>query len=179
MGGGLMLGSTTSVTSGPGLLFTWTPIVGLGIGMVIATATAAALQRIPAARAGVASALIQALQDAGSPFGAAILGTAALAGYRAHLDTAGLTHGQVGVVRSGVFDGAALASQLRLPALLAGIRSAFVSGVDTALVVCAAIAFAGALLAVLLFPRRRKTTAPGGAGSPAGAVAVQSSERGS
>lgn len=172
MGGGLLLGSTTSASSGPGLLFTWTPIAGMGIGTVIATATAAALQRIPAARAGVASALIQALQDAGSPFGAAVLGTAALASYRAHLNTAGLTHGQVAVVRSGVFDGAALASQLRSPALLAGIRSAFVSGVDTALVVCAVIAFAGTLLAVLLFPRRSTIAASGAADRLADAVSV-------
>lgn len=172
MGGGLVLGSTTTVRSGSALLFTWTPIAGLGIGMVIATATAAALQRIPTARAGVASALIQALQDAGSPFGAAVLGTAALAGYHAHLDTAGLTSRQAGVVRGGVFDGAALAGQLRSPALLAEIRSAFVNGVDTALVVCAAIAFAGALLAVLLFPRRSATVASGAARGPAGVVAV-------
>jgi MFS transporter, DHA2 family, multidrug resistance protein len=175
-GAGLILGSGTSAASGPGLLFTWTPIAGLGFGLVIATATAAALQRIPVARAGVASALIQALQDAGSPFGAAVLGTAALATYRAHLDTAGLTHGQADVVRSGVFDGAALASRLHSPALLTGIRSAFVSGVDTALVVCAALAFGGALLAVLLFPRRSMIAASGAASgaasSPAPAVPV-------
>ncbi|WP_241835516.1 MFS transporter [Pseudofrankia asymbiotica] len=160
MGAGLMLGSGTSMSSGLGFLSVWTSITGTGIGIVIATATAAALGRISVDRAGAASALIQALQDAGSPFGAAVLGTAALAGYRAHLDTSGLTPAQAGVARGGVFDGTALADQVRSPALLAGVRSAFVDGVDTALLVCGGIAFAGALLALLLFPRRATIAVP-------------------
>jgi MFS transporter, DHA2 family, multidrug resistance protein len=173
MGGGLMLGSGTSTSSGLAFLFTWTLVTGAGIGMVIATATAAALQRIPVARAGVASALIQALQDAGGPFGSAVLGAAALTSYRASLDTAGLTRAQASIARGGVFDGAALAGRLHSSALLAGVRTAFADGVDTALVVCAAVAFTGALLAILFFPRRRATGSPGTTGTAAGAV-VQS-----
>ncbi|ADP81101.1 MFS transporter [Pseudofrankia inefficax] len=169
MGSGLMVGAATDLSSGLGFLSVWTPITGVGIGTVIATATAAALGRIPVARAGTASALIQALQDAGSPFGAAVLGTAALAGYRGHLDTTGLTAAQAGVARGGVFDGAALADQVHSPALLAGVRSAFVYGVDTALLLCGGIAFAGALLALLVFPRRATigSSAAAAAGSQA------------
>lgn len=172
MGAGLMLGSGTSTSSGLGFLSVWTPITGVGIGVVIATATAAALGRIPVAQAGTASALIQALQDAGSPFGAAILGTAALAGYRAHLDTTGLTPAQAGIARGGVFDGTALADRVHSPALLASVRASFVDGVDTALLVCGGIAFAGALLALFLFPRRATIVdseagvADGGVGEP-------------
>ncbi|WP_261564414.1 MFS transporter [Frankia gtarii] len=158
LGAGLILGSETSTGSGFGFVSAWTSITGAGIGAVLATATAAALGRIPVARAGVASALIQALQDAGSPFGAAILGITALASYRANLDITpamtGLTPIQTGVVRGGVFDGTALAHQLHSPALLADVRSAFVDGIDTALLVCGGIAFTGALLALALFPRR-------------------------
>ncbi|MCM3882513.1 hypothetical protein ND747_02430 [Frankia sp. R82] len=169
LGAGLTLGSTTSTSSGLGFLFTWTPVTGAGLGMVLATATAAALGHIPVARAGVASALIQALQDAGSPFGAAILGTAALASYRAGLDTTpaltDLTPAQTDAIRGGIFDGTALAHQLHSPALLADVRSAFVDGIDTALLVCAAIAFAGALLALVLFPRRATAAGPEGAGT--------------
>jgi len=160
LGAGLLLGSGTTVSTGQGFMFTWTPIAGVGIGIVLATATAAALQRVSTERAGVASALIQALQDAGSPFGATVLGTAALAGYRANLDTTRLTHAQIGVARSGVFEGTALAGQLHSQSLLAAVRAAFVNGVDTALLVCGAIALAGALLAVLLFPRRRTIESP-------------------
>ncbi len=164
LGAGLILGSTTSTGSGFGFVSAWTSIAGAGLGTVLATATAAALGRIPVARAGVASALIQALQDAGSPFGAAILGTAALASYRANLDItpaiSGLTPTQAGVARGGVFDGTALAQRLHSPALLADIRSAFVDGIDTALLVCGGIAFSGALLALALFPRRATTTLP-------------------
>jgi MFS transporter, DHA2 family, multidrug resistance protein len=171
MGGGLMLGSGTSTSSGLAFLFTWTLVTGTGIGMVIATATAAALLRIPVARAGVASALIQALQDAGGPFGSAVLGAAALTSYRVSLDTAGLTRAQAGIARGGVFDGAALAGRLHSSALLAGVRTAFADGVGTALVVCAAVAFTGALLAILFFPRRRATGSPGTTGTATGVVA--------
>ncbi|MCL9759853.1 MFS transporter [Frankia sp. AiPa1] len=167
LGAGLVLGSGTSASSGLGFLSVWTPITGLGLGMVVATATAAALGRIPVARAGVASALNQALQDAGSPFGAAVLGTAALASYRSHLDLTGLTPAQARVARGGVFDGTALAGQVHSPALLAGVRSAFVDGFDTALLVCGGIAFAGALLALLLFPQRATLASPEAAGADA------------
>lgn len=155
MGGGLLLGSSTTVSTGQGFLFTWTPIAGVGFGIVLATATAAALQRVSADRAGIATALIQALQDAGGPFGAAVLGTAALAGYHTNLDTTGLTHAQIGVARSGVFQGNALAERLHSESLLAAVRSAFIHGIDTGLLVCGVIALAGALLALLLFPRKR------------------------
>lgn len=179
LGAGLLLGAGTRSSSGLGFLSVWTAITGIGMGMVIATATAAALGRIPVARAGVASALTQALQDAGSPFGAAVLGTAALAGYRARLDTTGLTPTQASVARDGVFDGAALADQVHSPALLAGVRSAFVNGVDTALLVCSGIAFTGALLALLLFPRRATIVSPEAvaADSDAGADSAEPSTR--
>lgn len=168
LGAGLLLGSATSTGSGFGFVSAWTSITGAGIGTVLATATAAALGRLPVARAGVASALIQALQDAGSPFGAAVLGTTALASYRANLDSTpamtGLTPTQVGAAHGGVFDGTALAHQLHSPALLADVRSAFVDGIDAALLVCGGIAFTGALLALALFPRRATTAGPEGVG---------------
>lgn len=175
MGAGLLLGSASTVSTGQGFVFTWTPIAGVGIGVVLATATAAALQRVSADRAGVASALIQALQDAGSPFGAAILGTAALAGYRARLDTTLLTHAQVGVARKGVFEGTALAGRLHSEPLLAAIRSAFVNGVDAALLVCGVIALAGVLLALLLFPRRETIESPDSTSIESGAISQPAS----
>ncbi|MCK9895961.1 MFS transporter [Frankia sp. AgB32] len=174
LGAGLVLGSETSPGSGFGFVSSWTSITGAGIGVVLATATAAALGRIPVARAGVASALIQALQDAGSPFGAAVLGTTALASYRSHLDLSpamtGLTPAQAGAARGGVFDGTALADRLHSPALLADVRSAFVDGLDTALLVCGGIAFTGALLALALFPRRATTASLAVAGGDDGAA---------
>jgi MFS transporter, DHA2 family, multidrug resistance protein len=169
MAAGFFLGSGTTVSSGQGFLYTWASITGAGIGIVLATATAAALQRVSTDRAGIATALIQALQDAGGPFGAAVLGTATLAAYHARLGTAQLTHAQASVARSGVFEGTALADQLHSQSLLAAIRSAFASGVDTGLLVCGAIALAGAALALLFFPRRKTIDPPRPAAAP-GAV---------
>jgi DHA2 family multidrug resistance protein-like MFS transporter len=174
-GAGLLLGSGTTVSTGQGFLFTWTPITGAGIGIVLATATAAALQRVSADRAGIATALIQALQDAGGPFGAAVLGTTALAGYRARLDTTQLTPAQLGVARGGVFQGTALAGRLHSPSLLAEVRSAFSNGVDTGLLVCGAIALAGAALALLVFPRRKTIESPQATDAAPGAVSQPAS----
>jgi DHA2 family multidrug resistance protein-like MFS transporter len=45
---GLALGATTSLSSGTGFLSLWTPVVGLGMGFALATASAAALGALPA-----------------------------------------------------------------------------------------------------------------------------------
>jgi MFS transporter, DHA2 family, multidrug resistance protein len=45
---GLGVGATTGLTSGTGFLSLWTPLVGLGMGVALATASAAALGALPA-----------------------------------------------------------------------------------------------------------------------------------
>jgi MFS transporter, DHA2 family, multidrug resistance protein len=64
---GLGVGATTGLTSGTGFLSLWTPLVGLGMGLALATASAAALGALPAERAGVGSAVIQAVNKVGAP----------------------------------------------------------------------------------------------------------------
>src|SRR5262245_14407994 len=88
--GALVLATATSVTSGYGLAATWSALGGLGAGLVLATASSAALSTIDADRAGVASALMQAVQKLGSPLSAAILGSVLNAGYTGHLTLTGL-----------------------------------------------------------------------------------------
>jgi EmrB/QacA subfamily drug resistance transporter len=170
---GLALGATTVLGSGPALLITWTAVAGAGLGLALSTATAAALTKVPPEHAGVATALVQALQDAGGPFGAAMLGAAALGTYRQRLDAAtGLTAADRSTARGGVFDGEAVASRLGSAPLLRTVRDAFVHGTDKALLVCAAIAVAGAAAAFAFFPRGRTLTSEGVATVSAGVPTV-------
>jgi EmrB/QacA subfamily drug resistance transporter len=87
LAGALVLATATTATSGYGLAATWSALGGLGAGLALATASSAALATINTDRAGVASALMQAVQKLGSPLSAAILGSVLNAGYAAHLTT--------------------------------------------------------------------------------------------
>ena len=151
---GLALGATTSLASGTGFLSLWTPVVGLGMGFALATASAAALGALSAERAGVGSAVIQAVNKVGAPFAAALLGSVLNATYRGQLDLAGLPATVAGVVRDSVFAGVAAARRLGSVSLLHMVRAAFVDGMDVMLWVCVAIAVAGVVLALVFLPGR-------------------------
>jgi len=155
LAGGFALGAATRPGSGVALLVTWTLLAGAGLGATLSTGTAGALSDVPTEQAGVASALLQALQDAGGPFGAAVLGTVSLAAYAGALELTGLDTQAAEIVRQGVFDGIGVARELGSPALLDDVRTAFVQGVDAALLVCGGVALAGAVIALTLVPRRR------------------------
>ena len=151
---GLALGATTSMTSGTGFLSLWTPVVGLGMGFALATASAAALAALPAERAGVGSAVIQAVNKVGAPFAAAILGSVLNATYRGQFDLTGVPARIADAARDSVFAGVAAARQLGSVSLLHSVRAAFVDGMDLMLWVCAAIAVAGVVLALVFLPGR-------------------------
>jgi hypothetical protein len=151
---GLGVGATTDVTSGTGFIAAWTPVVGLGMGFGLATASAAALGALSPERAGVGSAVIQAVNKVGAPFAAAILGSVLNTTYRGRLDLTGVPADVAGAMRDSVFAGVAAAHQLGSAPLLASVRSAFVAGMDGMLWVCVAIAVAGMVLALVFLPGR-------------------------
>jgi hypothetical protein len=102
---------------------------------------------------GVGSAVLQAVNKTGAPLGTAILGSVLSAGYLAHLNLAGLPASAVNLVRQSVFGGVDVAHQLHSRVLLISVRTAFVNGMDRALLVSAGIALLGALLTVLYLPK--------------------------
>jgi DHA2 family multidrug resistance protein-like MFS transporter len=108
----------------------WTGISGLGFGLALATAATAALSDLPEDRAGVGSAVMQAVQKAGAPLAAAILGSVLDAGYTSQLNLAGLPAAAAGAARSSVFAGLAVARKLASARLLDSVRVAFVHGID-------------------------------------------------
>lgn len=152
--GALVLGTATTATSGFGLAATWTAIGGLGAGLALATASSAALATITEERAGVASALMQAVQKLGTPLAAAILGSVLNSGYSDGLRLDGLPDEVAAAARDSVYAGAAVAERLGSADLLAQVRAAFVDGLDQMLWVSAAVAALGMLLTVLFLPAR-------------------------
>jgi EmrB/QacA subfamily drug resistance transporter len=151
---GLVLGTTMTAASGNVLVAAWTAIAGIGFGLTLATAASAALVDLPKENAGIGSAVMQAVQKAGAPLSAAVLGSVIASGYHSQLPAAGLPAATAGAVRSSVFAGIAVARKLGSPALLESVRSAFVHGITAMLWVSAGLAVLGVVLALFFLPWR-------------------------
>jgi EmrB/QacA subfamily drug resistance transporter len=156
---GLALGATMTAASGDAFIATWTAITGVGFGLALATAASAALVDLPKENAGIGSAVMQAVQKAGAPLSAAVLGSVIAAGYHSQLPLAGMPAATAGAVRSSVFAGIAVARRLGSPALLDSVRSAFVHGIGMMLWVSAGLAVAAVVLALLFLPWRATAAA--------------------
>jgi len=158
---GMLLGATTGVGSSGGFIAAWMALVGAGMGLAVATATSAVLSELSQERSGVGSAVMQALQKVGGPFGAAILGSVLISAYQGQLHLAGLPAAAANVVKESLFGGLAVAQQLGSAPLLASVRTAFVQGMDVSLVVAAGIAVAGFVLTLAFLPGRAASKAGG------------------
>ncbi len=157
---GLLLGSTTVVASSTAFVAGWMAVVGLGMGLAMATTASAALVELSEERSGVGSAVLQAANKVGGPFGTAVLGSVLSSVYLARLVLTGLPAAAADTVKQSVFAGVAVAQHIGSPALLASVRTAFTDGMDTALIVSSGIAIAGLVLTVLFLPRRNVAEAP-------------------
>jgi hypothetical protein len=129
------------------------------MGLALATASSAALSGLTDERSGIASAVLQAVNKTGGPLGTAVLGSILTAGYLAGLHVAGLPAAAAQAARQSIFAGVTVADRLHSAALLQSARAAFVQGMDRSLVVCAGIALAGMMLALLFLPGTERRTA--------------------
>jgi MFS transporter, DHA2 family, multidrug resistance protein len=161
---GLAMGATMTAHTGTGFIAAWSAIAGLGFGLTLATAAAAALADLPKDSAGVGSAVMQAVQKAGAPLSSAILGSVLTASYHAHLHLAGLPGAAAAAVRNSVFSGLAVAHSLGSAGLADAVRSAFAHGIDAMLWVSAGLSVAGIALALAFLPWRA-TPVPAAAGA--------------
>jgi Na+/melibiose symporter-like transporter len=151
---GLALGATMTVASGDAFIATWTAITGVGFGLALATAASSALVDLPKASAGVGSAVMQAVQKAGAPLSAAILGSILASAYHSGLSLAGLPPHAADAARSSVFAGLAVAHQLGSAPLLESVRTAFAHGTDAMLWASAGLAMTGIAVALAFLPWR-------------------------
>jgi EmrB/QacA subfamily drug resistance transporter len=152
---GLTLGATTSIHSGYGLAATWLTIVGAGTGLSLAPAMDAVLGELPPERSGSGSALTQAFRQVGGAFGVALLGSVLAAAYTSRLDVSGLPAPAAHAAHDSISGAAAVAGQLHDAALRASADTAYVHAMGVVLLVCAAVAVLGAVLAGLLLPARK------------------------
>jgi MFS transporter, DHA2 family, multidrug resistance protein len=154
MAAGLAVGTATSAASGTGFMAGWFAVTGLGLGLAMPTMLNAALGALTPERSGSGSALLTAMRQVGAAIGVALLGTVLNSVYRGKLTMTRLPSSAATALRNSVGDGVAAADKLHSVPLLAIVRDAYASGVDTMLWVCAAIAAAAAVLALLFMPRR-------------------------
>jgi DHA2 family multidrug resistance protein-like MFS transporter len=150
---GLLIGSRTGVGSSGLFVAAWMAVVGLGMGLALATSTSAALSKLSEERSGVGAAALQAINKLGGPLGTAVLGSVLSTAYLARLALSGLPAAAATAARQSIFGAVAVADQIHSPALLDSAHTAFVHGMDLALVVSGAIALVGLALTVAFLPQ--------------------------
>lgn len=167
LAGGLALGSTTTRGSSLGFVAGWMAISGLGLGLVLVPVAAAAIGTMEKESSGVTGGVFQAVQKMGAPLGAAVFGSVVSTGYLGQLHLVGLPAAVAGTVRGSLFGGIAVARRLASDSLLHQVDQGFVHGMDAALLLAAAMAGAGLVLALVVMPARAPTREDASGGSPA------------
>jgi EmrB/QacA subfamily drug resistance transporter len=134
-------------------------VVGLGMALAMTPATNAIVQSLPRSRQGVASAVNDTAREMGAAFGIAVLGSAFNSAYRS--DISGHLSGLPPEAAEAAKDapaGAMVAAQGLGDdggQLVQHARDAFASGMQSALLIGAAVLTVGALFVWLRGPRRR------------------------
>jgi EmrB/QacA subfamily drug resistance transporter len=155
----------TQVDSGYGLIAATLALLGVGIGMAMAPATESVMGALPAAKAGVGSAVNDTTRTTGGALGVAILGSLLSTGYRADMEavTQGLPAGARAAARDSLGGALTVAHQVggATGARLAdAAQAAFVNGMHAAALVAALIAAAGAVVALVALPARERVVRP-------------------
>ncbi|NJP42597.1 MFS transporter [Streptomyces sp. PRB2-1] len=174
---GGFLGATTGAGDGYGAIAVWLTVAGVGLGLCVVPSMNGALGALPRERAGSGAGLIQTLRQTGAAIGVAVLGSVLAAGFRGRLHTAGLDPASAHAARESLAGAHAVAGRVGDRALAASANTAYLHGMDVALVVCGGTALVAALLLAVFLPNPRPGRAgdaggaaggPGGAGRAAG-----------
>jgi MFS transporter, DHA2 family, multidrug resistance protein len=163
MGVAMVFGARTTPTSATSFMMTWFAVTGFGLGLAMPTMLNAALGALTPERSGSGSALISATRQVGATIGVAVLGTIIATVYQNRLHLPGLPAPAAATAHSSIAGGVAVAKSAP-PAdvahLLAAVRQAYTSGLDVMMWVCAGIAIAAAILAVIFVPRNAHSPGP-------------------
>ena len=141
-------------------------LVGGGMGLAMTPLTVIMIRALPRSKQGVASAINSTARELGGAMGVAILGSLSAPIYAAGVHpVAQLMPLQAATAVSDSLAGAGAVSSM-LPgtqgqALLTLARSAFVDGMDVAVLVGALVAVAGAFVALAFLPTGGQATVPG------------------
>lgn len=135
-------------------------VVGLGMGATMAPATESVMGAVPAAQAGVASAVNDAVRQLGSTLGIAVLGTVLAARYSGALAPKLRSVGGMSeTARAAMLDSVAGAHSAATGAahetvIRSAADSAFVSAMGVSAIVAAAVVIAGAGVVAVFLPAR-------------------------
>jgi EmrB/QacA subfamily drug resistance transporter len=168
----LLLLSTATVDSGYGLVAAVLLTMGIGMGLAMAPATDSVMGSLPLAKASVGSAMNDTTRMVGGALGVAILGSLLSSGYSSAVEpaTASLPAPAAEAASDSLGGALAVASQVGGAtgrALTESAQTAFVSGMNGAAIVAAAVVLAGSLAALFLLPSREADVVELPAGEPA------------
>jgi predicted MFS family arabinose efflux permease len=136
-------------------------LMGTGLGLTTAPATESILSVLPPAKAGVGSAINDATREAGGTLGVAVIGSIFTSIYTHHLagtTIAALPHHLAAAAQHSVGAAIAIATRTGNHHLLTDVHASFMSGLQIACLVAAAICWLGAIAALAL-PGRRELQA--------------------
>jgi EmrB/QacA subfamily drug resistance transporter len=175
----LWIAAVASRTTPYGIIAMQMVLGGSGLGLISAPATEAIMGAVPAAKAGVGSAVNDATRLFGATLGVAVIGSIAASLYASRLGATmpADVPGSAGSAAEGSVGGALVAARQLLDAGLAGAGrtlntaaiDAFLHSLTGALCVAGGISIAGSIVAAILLPSR-----PGQAASDQREVAVAS-----
>jgi EmrB/QacA subfamily drug resistance transporter len=156
---GMVILSRVGVDTGYGLVAFSLAIIGLSIAFTMIPALDAILGSLPAGETGAGSALTRTLQNIGSSFGVAVMGSILNSAYKAGLSgqLSGLPAQVQAAAQSSVAVAAAVAHRLPGPAgahLLRVAQDAYSQGMSEVMLVSAGMMVGGAILMALFLPAR-------------------------
>jgi DHA2 family multidrug resistance protein-like MFS transporter len=152
------MGAFSSASSSELFMAGWITICGAGIGLSMPAAMDAALAALSPDSASAGSGMMQALRMVAGTFGSAVLGSVLNSTYRSGLKLGGLPASVAHSARQSVEAGVAVAQKIGSAPLLSSVRHSFVHGMDVMLVLCAAVAALGVVLALAYMPGRAAET---------------------
>ena len=140
----------------PGLMLA---LLGAGMGTAMSPATDSIMGSLPLAKAGVGSAVNDTTRQIGGALGVAVLGSITNANYRHHVAAvaAGLPLVARNAVRAGIGNALVVANQAHAPQVAVAAKQAFVHAMNATAYIGAAIAFAGAMVALIWLPSQPVT----------------------
>ncbi|MGQ4330332.1 MFS transporter [Streptomyces hayashii] len=150
---GFVCGGLSEVDSAKLYSAIWMGALGVGMGLAMATATSAALAELSADQGGIGSAVLQAVNKVGGPFGSAIIGSILAATYQSTIQVAGLSGSAIHEAKESIFAAIDIAQATGSTTLLDSARHAFVRGMDTALFTSAGLAGVGMVMALVFMPQ--------------------------
>ncbi|HEV8064041.1 MAG TPA: MFS transporter, partial [Acidimicrobiales bacterium] len=163
----LLIFSRTTTTSGYALVAVVLVVIGAGMGLAMAPATDSIMGSLPPEKAGVGSAMNDTTREVGGALGVAIMGSITTALYSSRF-AAGPAYAQLHAESARAAEaakasiGAAVLISTKLPAPAATTvkvlaDGAFVHALDVTVLVAAAVALAGAVVAFVFLPARAET----------------------